>query len=119
MTNSKGNTNPGFTLLPEDYKESNEAYKEAVKGCLAKINSLLEQTEVKMSGDDVRTMFTEQETIDGIYFLLDVWDQVAEQSGVEYWATFGTMLGAVRNGGVIPWDDDADICVMIENRYRS
>ena len=30
------------------------------------------------------------------------------KSGVKYWADFGTLLGLVRDNGIIPWDDDMD-----------
>jgi phosphorylcholine metabolism protein LicD len=34
-----------------------------------------------------------------------------ERHGIPYWIDYGTLLGAVRDGGFIPWDSDADLGV--------
>jgi hypothetical protein len=33
------------------------------------------------------------------------------QHNIRYWVCGGTMLGAYRDGNIIAWDDDADICI--------
>lgn len=40
---------------------------------------------------------------------------VAESVNMRYWLEFGALLGAVRNGKIIPWDWDIDIGVMKED----
>ena len=35
-------------------------------------------------------------------------DRVCRQLGVTYQLGAGSLLGAVRHGGFIPWDDDVD-----------
>lgn len=37
--------------------------------------------------------------------------KVCDKYNLEYFAEWGTLLGAVRHGGCIPWDDDMDICM--------
>lgn len=50
--------------------------------------------------------------------ILLVIDEVCEELGIPYVLDSGTCLGAVRHGGPIPWDDDADIGMLYEDYVR-
>lgn len=49
--------------------------------------------------------------------LTDELDRICREQGIHYFIAYGSLLGAVRHGGFIPWDDDMDV-VMLRSEYE-
>lgn len=50
--------------------------------------------------------------------MLKILDHICTAEGIYYWMTAGTLIGALRHGGMIPWDGDIDVVMTEEDHAR-
>lgn len=74
--------------------------------------SLMKGKEIITSAStEITPILPEKNTTLMMYQLMQDVHNIFARYNIPYWVDGGTLLGAVRNKGIIPWDDDLDICI--------
>ena len=55
---------------------------------------------------------TNKDDVKVLYQMLYDTDEILRSNNINYYIDGGTLLGAIRHKGIIPWDDDGDICIL-------
>lgn len=53
-----------------------------------------------------------------LFEMLKEIDSICKKNGIQYFLIGGSLIGALRSEGFLPWDDDADICMTYDNYLR-
>ena len=85
-----------------NYKENNDKILESYNNLF---NNIFLDFELKPKG---ALKLTQELCLE----LLDLYVNICNKYNLEYWLDYGNLLGAIRHGGFIPWDDDLDVGMM-------
>ena len=52
------------------------------------------------------------------YEIMCIWDDYCNEHDLRHYLAYGTLLGAVRHKGFIPWDDDVDVVMPVKDYIK-
>ncbi|KJV90738.1 licD family protein [Rickettsia amblyommatis str. Darkwater] len=73
---------------------------------------------VTLSDEQVKKYRISEKKAIALYQLMKDTHELLGKNNINYWIDGGTLLGAVRHQGIIPFDDDLDIGIMHEDEIR-
>ena len=97
----------------EGKKQCPELYTELEAGRCDLINGSLDCPDIRN-----RTNSTRRQAQLVMTRMLRIFDLLAQKHNIFYWIAHGTLLGAVRHQGFIPWDSDIDIHIPLEDYVK-
>ena len=93
-----------------DFKKELDSYKKHTQNYMDSTNYLLKTIFMDYEGNSPKFLLNHLQQIS--LELLDFVKKVCEKHDIDWWLDFGNLLGAVRHGTFVPWDEDADIGML-------
>ena len=112
--------NPNQALIQQNnFLASQNKLLEQINGMLMRQNPALQSNEIfieNIDRDEMRTGFlvtSHRKKLWNVQIgLIKEFDRICKKHNLKWFACGGTLLGAARHKGFIPWDDDVDVAMM-------
>ncbi|MBQ7198194.1 MAG: LicD family protein [Selenomonadaceae bacterium] len=112
--------NPNQALIQQNnFLASQNKLLEQINGMLMRQNPALQSNEIfieNIDRDEMRNGFlvtSHRKKLWNVQIgLIKEFDRICKKHNLRWFAYGGTLLGAARHKGFIPWDDDVDVCML-------
>ena len=110
------NSNEDLKKQLEQFHDELISYKADVETYFDSTNFLLKSSFLDHEINKPKTLlnYLQELSLELLVFVKNV----CEKYDISWWLDFGNLLGAVRHGGYVPWDDDVDIGMMREEYLK-